>query len=133
MKTFIRAVEYWVPDATGASLTFGGIIAFVSSAQQIFVDEFHAGERFTLLFAACAFSMGCASFLNSRLVERLGTRLISQTAVMVLIALSLLHLLVIGVGVDNDYGHPAPDLLAALAAAGMRTWRTDTSGDVVVV
>ena len=24
MKTFIRAIEYWVPDATGESLTFGG-------------------------------------------------------------------------------------------------------------
>ncbi|MBL0749606.1 ComEC/Rec2 family competence protein [Nocardioides sp. G10] len=39
----------------------------------------------------------------------------------------------VSVGADNDYGHPAPDLLAALDAAGLRTWRTDTSGDVVVV
>ena len=37
------------------------------------------------------------------------------------------------VGEDNDYGHPAPDLLAALSAAGARVWRTDVSGDVVVV
>jgi DHA1 family bicyclomycin/chloramphenicol resistance-like MFS transporter len=87
--------------AVAASLTFGGIIAFVASSQQIFVDEFHAGERFTLLFALCAFSMGCASFANSRLVERLGTRLISQTAVFGLIALSLLHLAVIMSGVES--------------------------------
>jgi DHA1 family bicyclomycin/chloramphenicol resistance-like MFS transporter len=87
--------------AVAASLTFGGIIAFVSSAQQIFVDEFHAGERFTILFAACAFSMGCASFANSRLVERLGTRLISQSALLALIALSLLHLVVIGIGRES--------------------------------
>ena len=40
---------------------------------------------------------------------------------------------VVSVGADNDYGHPAPDLLAALDAAGVRAWRTDTSGDVVVV
>ena len=39
----------------------------------------------------------------------------------------------VSVGADNDYGHPAPDLLAALAAADIRTWRTDTSGDAVVV
>ncbi|MBD8546644.1 multidrug effflux MFS transporter [Sphingomonas sp. CFBP 8760] len=84
--------------ALAAALTFGGIIAFVSSAQQIFVDEFGAGERFTLLFALCAFSMGCASFANSRLVERLGTRLISQAAVLGLIALSVVHLGVIGSG-----------------------------------
>lgn len=87
--------------AVAASMTFGGIIAFVSSAQQIFVDEFHAGSRFTWLFALCAFAMGCASFLNSRLVERLGTRLISQTALIALIVLSLLHLIVIGAGEES--------------------------------
>ena len=87
--------------AVAASMTFGGIIAFVSSAQQIFVDEFHAGSRFTWLFALCAFAMGCASFLNSRLVERLGTRLISQTALIALIVLSLLHLVVIATGEES--------------------------------
>ena len=43
------------------------------------------------------------------------------------------RLAVVSVGEGNDYGHPAPDLLAALSAAGMRVWRTDLSGDVVVV
>lgn len=92
--------RYSAGYAVAASLTFGGIIAFVSSAQQIFVDEFGAGKRFTLLFALCAFSMGCASFANSRLVERLGTRLISQAAVLGLIVLSIAHLLVIGAGLE---------------------------------
>ena len=87
--------------AVAASMTFGGIIAFVSSAQQIFVDQFQAGERFTILFAVCAFSMGCASFANSRLVERLGTRLISQAAVFALIGLSLLHIGVIATGLES--------------------------------
>ncbi|NYE37797.1 competence protein ComEC [Nocardioides cavernae] len=39
----------------------------------------------------------------------------------------------VSVGEDNDYGHPAPDLLTALGAAGMRVWRTDLAGDVVIV
>ena len=39
----------------------------------------------------------------------------------------------VSVGADNDYGHPAGDLLAGLAATGADVWRTDTSGDVVVV
>ena len=39
----------------------------------------------------------------------------------------------VSVGEDNDYGHPAPELLAALSAAGARVWRTDLAGDVVVV
>ena len=87
--------------AVAASLTFGGIIAFVSSAQQIFVDEFGAGSRFTVLFAVCAFAMGCASFANSRLVERLGTRVLSQGGVFMLIALSIAHVAVIATGVET--------------------------------
>ncbi|WP_210650727.1 ComEC/Rec2 family competence protein [Nocardioides sp. SYSU D00065] len=43
------------------------------------------------------------------------------------------RLALVSVGADNDYGHPAPDVLAALSAAGMEVWRTDSSGDVVVV
>jgi competence protein ComEC len=43
------------------------------------------------------------------------------------------RLALVSVGEDNDYGHPAPDLLAALSATGASVWRTDVSGDVVVV
>ena len=43
------------------------------------------------------------------------------------------RLALVSVGADNDYGHPAPDVLAALTAAGAQVWRTDLSGDVVVV
>jgi competence protein ComEC len=40
---------------------------------------------------------------------------------------------VISVGDGNDYGHPRPETLAALAAApGLQTWRTDEDGRVVV-
>ncbi len=40
---------------------------------------------------------------------------------------------VVSVGADNDYGHPAPELLTALRAAGAAVARTDTGGDVAVV
>jgi len=40
---------------------------------------------------------------------------------------------VVSVGEDNDYGHPRPETVAALAAdRGLRTWRTDEDGRVVV-
>jgi competence protein ComEC len=42
------------------------------------------------------------------------------------------RLAVISVGVDNDYGHPAPSLLALLRDARMRVARTDKEGDVAV-
>jgi competence protein ComEC len=39
---------------------------------------------------------------------------------------------VISVGLDNDYGHPAPALLYELKRLGMRVLRTDLDGDVAV-
>ncbi len=43
------------------------------------------------------------------------------------------RLAVVSVGGDNDYGHPAPSLVALLRDAGMRVARTDRDGDVAVV
>ena len=39
----------------------------------------------------------------------------------------------IGVGVDNDYGHPAPGTVAAYQAVGAVVGRTDLDGDLAVV
>ncbi len=41
-------------------------------------------------------------------------------------------LALVSVGADNDYGHPAPSLLALLRDARMRVLRTDRAGDVAV-
>ncbi len=40
---------------------------------------------------------------------------------------------VISVGEGNPYGHPSPELIDALADAGMLVARTDTDGSVAVV
>jgi competence protein ComEC len=40
---------------------------------------------------------------------------------------------VVSVGADNDYGHPAPDVLSLLTDAGAAVARTDEDGDVLVV
>ncbi len=39
----------------------------------------------------------------------------------------------VSVGADNDYGHPAEEVLDALEQAGADVLRTDTSGDLAVV
>ncbi|GIH77571.1 competence protein ComEC [Planobispora longispora] len=39
----------------------------------------------------------------------------------------------ISAGADNTYGHPAPSTLARLNRLGVRTYRTDLSGDLAVV
>jgi competence protein ComEC len=43
------------------------------------------------------------------------------------------RLAVVSVGAGNPYGHPAPQTLARLTAAGVVTARTDQDGDVAVV
>ena len=43
------------------------------------------------------------------------------------------RLAVISVGVDNDYGHPAPETVDGLAKTGARVLRTDQDGDVAIV
>lgn len=38
----------------------------------------------------------------------------------------------VSAGSDNDYGHPAPSVIAALESAGADVERTDEDGDVLV-
>ena len=65
---------------------FGAILGFVTQAQQIYVDIYGLGPLFPLAFAAMAGLMSLASFLNSRMVARLGMRRMSHFAVLVHVA-----------------------------------------------
>ncbi|MEZ4649282.1 MAG: multidrug effflux MFS transporter [Candidatus Eisenbacteria bacterium] len=75
--------------ATG--FVFGGLMSFITSAQQIFQDTFGVEREFPLLFAIIALTMSAASFLNSRWVRRLGVARLSHSALWVLIGVSGLH------------------------------------------
>lgn len=72
----------------GAALVVGGLFAFINSAQQLVGERFGAGERFPLIFAACAGAMALANFTNSRIVERFGARRVSHTALLLFAAVS---------------------------------------------
>jgi MFS transporter, DHA1 family, multidrug resistance protein len=58
----------------------GALFAFVFSSQQVFTEVFHLGHAFPLAFAAVAVGVAIAGFVNSRLVGRLGMRVISHAA-----------------------------------------------------
>ena len=61
-------------------LMFGCIVAYVSSSPQIFeTDIYRLGPLFPVAFGAIAGVMGISSFLNARLVRRLGMRRLSHT------------------------------------------------------
>jgi DHA1 family bicyclomycin/chloramphenicol resistance-like MFS transporter len=76
--------------AIGTGLLFGGLFGFLNSAQQIYQGTYGIGALFPLAFSASAVSIAIASFLNSRLVERLGMRLLSHTALLAFAAISAL-------------------------------------------
>jgi MFS transporter, DHA1 family, multidrug resistance protein len=72
----------------GTALVVGGLFAFINTAQQLIGERFGAGERFPLIFAACAGSMALANFTNSRIVERFGARRISHGALLLFVVVS---------------------------------------------
>jgi DHA1 family bicyclomycin/chloramphenicol resistance-like MFS transporter len=69
----------------------GCLFAFLASAQQIFADALGAPELLAPLFAVVACAMGAASFLNARIVERVGSRRVSHAALLGFIAFALIH------------------------------------------
>lgn len=79
-------------------LMFGCLLAFVASAQQIYADVFKAESLFPVLFGAVASVMAVASFINSRLVERLGMRAVSHTALLCSAATALLLVAIASMG-----------------------------------
>ena len=83
------------------TVMFGSIMAYVGMVQQIFAEVFHRGNLMPIMFALCAGTMGVGAFLNSRIVERLGTRLISHTALLCFIGISALHLAVAMLGMEQ--------------------------------
>jgi DHA1 family bicyclomycin/chloramphenicol resistance-like MFS transporter len=90
---------------------FGCLLAYVASAQQVFTEVFGTGTAFPLFFGAIASAIALASFVNARLVVRLGMRRLSHTALSAFIALAL-------VLVSAAAAHAATvHLFAALVAA----------------
>jgi MFS transporter, DHA1 family, multidrug resistance protein len=80
---------------------FGTIMAYVGMVQQIFSEVFHRPNLMPSMFALCAVFMGMAAFLNSRIVERLGMRLISHTALLLFIGVSTLHVIIAALGFEQ--------------------------------
>jgi DHA1 family bicyclomycin/chloramphenicol resistance-like MFS transporter len=80
---------------------FGSIMAYVAMVQQIFSDVFQRAALMPSMFALCALAMGVAAFFNSRIVGRLGMRLISHTALLAFICISAVHTLVAALGYEQ--------------------------------
>jgi DHA1 family bicyclomycin/chloramphenicol resistance-like MFS transporter len=89
------------------AFVLGGLFGFINSAQQVFVDVFHAPEWFTTIFALIAMFMAAASLLNSRIVGRLGMRRVSHGALLAYIGLTGAHALVAWWGYESLWSFAA--------------------------
>jgi len=66
--------------AVSLGFMFGTLIGYVSSAQQIYQEVFGLGASFPILFGAVAIFMSGSSLANATMVERLGMRRLSHSA-----------------------------------------------------
>lgn len=103
-RAILAAMRAVVSDrlAVGYTLTatalFGGLSAYIATVQQIVADVFHAGPRLPLVFAAVAGPMALAAWGNSAIIGRLGLRRVGHGALLLFLALILLHLAVAASG-----------------------------------
>jgi len=83
----IRSTIFYTLAAGFISSAFVG---FLNSSQQVFQIQFGLGELFPIYFAAIAFSVGCASFVNGKLVMKYGMVKMVKTAVLAIVFISIL-------------------------------------------
>lgn len=70
---------------------FAGLVAYISSIQQIVFDAFQRPGAIGLVFGAVAAPMALASWLNSRLVGRFGLRRVGHSGALAFAVLTLFH------------------------------------------
>jgi DHA1 family bicyclomycin/chloramphenicol resistance-like MFS transporter len=73
------------------TIIFAGLVAYISSIQQIVFDTFGEGRLIGLVFAAVAAPMALASWLNSRVVGRFGLRRVGHGGAAALVLITTLH------------------------------------------
>ncbi len=94
--------DRWSLGYTLASTALmGALYGYLNSIQQIMFDTFHRPHLLAVMFAATSMLMAVANLTNARLVLKLGTRLISHSALTMLIVLSAIHLALAWSGHDS--------------------------------
>ncbi|MGH6658968.1 MAG: multidrug effflux MFS transporter, partial [Sphingomicrobium sp.] len=73
------------------TVTFAGLVAYISSIQQIVFEVFGAPQLIGIVFAAIAAPMALASWGNSRIVGRFGLRRIGHVSCLALALVTAVH------------------------------------------
>ena len=73
------------------TISFGALVAYIASIQQIVFEAFHKPHLIGLVFASIAAPMAVASWTNSRVVGRFGLRRVGHAAALAFAAIALVH------------------------------------------
>lgn len=93
--------RYSIGYAMASAVIYGGLVGFLNSIQQIVTHSFNAPGMFALIFAAITGMMAIAALINSRIVERLGTRVVSHSALIAMILLCFVRLAFVLTGTET--------------------------------
>ena len=79
--------------ALAAGMIFGAFVGYLSTAQQFFHDIYGITDMFPFYFATLALAIGLSSYINGRLVVKIGMRPLSSYALRSLTLLSFTYFL----------------------------------------
>jgi len=80
--------------AVSAGLIGGAFLGYLSSAQQIFQEQYALGTLFPIIFGVISLAIGMASLLNARLVMSFGMRFLVTRALWSILGLSIIALVI---------------------------------------
>jgi DHA1 family bicyclomycin/chloramphenicol resistance-like MFS transporter len=82
----------------GFTAMMGALMGYINSIQQIVFDVFGRPDLIAIAFAAIAAPMALTSYLNSRLVGRVGIRRLAHIGLLGFTGFAAVHLLAAGIG-----------------------------------
>jgi len=85
----VVATQTTLRYTVAAGLIFGAFVGYLSTAQQIFQEQYGLGKLFPLYFALLSVAIGAASLVNARLVLKYGMRPLTQLALIIIASLSI--------------------------------------------
>ena len=98
-----------------SALCFGALFGYISASEQLFLEVYELGDKFSLVFALIAAALGAATLVNSQLVERHGMRKITHAALILFLCINLAHMAFASLWGSNVYsfiGFVAPAFFA---------------------
>ncbi len=146
LDAIAAARSEYVEVKRGDTLNLGGLSFVVLNPTNIMSDDFNNNSivlrlvygTVSFLFEGDAQAAAEASMIASSVspvkatilkVGHHGSRTSSSPA---FLALVKPEVAIYSAGITNDYGHPHPETLAALAAVGAKVYGTDVNGTVIV-